>query len=236
MISMFFITTTNKIFSSIISALLLTFIILLGILLTLIVSKILSKTILKGYPSSFILELPPYRKPKFLSVITRSIFDRTLFVLGRAVVVAIPAGFILYLIANISINEFSILHFLADKLNGVGLFLGLDGVILLAFLLGFPANEIVIPVMLMGYLATGSLTDYENLMSLKTILLNNGWTLLTAINFILLTLFHYPCSTTFLTIKKETGSIKWSLVALLIPTIIGVIFCLFVKLLWQLFL
>ena len=232
MISIFFVTTTKTICSSFLSAFFLTMIIMLGIIMTLMVSKILSKTLLKGYPTSFVLELPPYRKPKFLSVITRSIFDRTLFVLGRAVIVAIPAGFLLYLVANINIGGISILHFLANKLNGVGEFLGLDGIIIIAFLLGFPANEIVIPVMLMGYLKTGSLTDYDNLISLKEILVNNGWNLLTAINFILLTLFHYPCSTTILTIKKEAGSIKWSILAFIIPTLIGILFCLVVKNFW----
>lgn len=233
MISMFFVSSSSL--SSLLSAFILTLIILLGILVTLLVSKILSKTILKGYPSSFVLELPPYRRPKFLSVIARSIFDRTLFVLGRAVVVAVPAGFILFLVANIYIGDVSILNFLADKLNGIGTFIGLDGIILLAFILGFPANEIVVPVMLMGYLSTGSLTDYESLETLKNILIDNGWTLLTAINFVLFTLFHFPCSTTFLTIKKETGSFKWSILALIIPTIVGVSFCLLIKLFWQLF-
>lgn len=236
MISIFFVNSTRTIFSSILSAFLLTIIILLGILMTLLVSKILSKTILKGYPSSFILELPPYRRPQFISVIVRSILDRTLFVLGRAVAVALPAGFLLYIIANVYINDRSILMFLADKLQVIGTFLGLDGVILLAFLLGFPANEIVVPVMLMGYLATGSLTDYESLQSLKRILLDHGWTLLTAINFILFTLFHYPCSTTFLTVKKETGSWKWSFLSLIIPTIVGICLCLCVRMIWQLFL
>lgn len=235
MISMFFITSLGP-FSSIVSAGLLTFVILLGILATLLISKILSKTILKGYPSSFILELPPYRRPKFISVITRSMLDRTLFVLGRAISISIPAGLILYLMANLHISDISILQFVAEKLNGFGNILGLDGMILLAFLLGFPANEIVIPVLLMGYLATGSLTDYTDLISLKNILINHGWTILTAINFILLTLFHYPCSTTILTIKKETGSIKWSIFAFIIPTLLGLTLCLIVHFLWQLFL
>lgn len=234
MISMFFVTGTG-LFSNVFSAIILTLVIMLGILVTLIVSKFLSKTVLKGYPTSFVLELPPYRRPKFLSVIARSIFDRTLFVLGRAIVVAIPAGLILFLVANLSINDMSILDFLAEKLNGLGTFIGLDGMILLAFLLGFPANEIVIPVLLMGYLATGSLTDYTSLASLKNTLLEHGWTILTAINFILLTLFHYPCSTTILTIKKETGSIKWCLLAFLIPTLIGLSLCFGVKILGQLF-
>lgn len=236
MISMFFVTKASGIFSSILSAAILTLIILLGIFMTFIVSKILSKTILKGYPSSFTLELPPYRRPKFLSVITRSIFDRTLFVLGRAISVAIPAGFILFLLANVYIQDLSILAYLADKLDVIGKFLGLDGIIILAFLLGFPANEIVIPVMLMGYLSMGTLVSYENLDMLKQILIANGWTILTAINFILLTLFHYPCSTTFLTIKKETGSLKWSFIAFALPTFIGIILCICFKLIWQLFL
>lgn len=234
MITMFFVSSKENI-SSILSALILTLIILLGIFMTFIVSKILSKTILKGEPSSFTLELPPFRRPKFLSVITRSIFDRTLFVLGRAVSVAIPAGFILFLLANLSINNQSILLILANFFNKFGKFIGLDGFIILAFLLGFPANEIVIPVLLMGYLATGTLVEYENLEMLKKVLIDNGWTLLTAINFVILTLFHFPCSTTFLTIKKETGSFKWSIIGFIIPTIIGIILCIFVKFIWQLF-
>lgn len=231
-ISMFFASSTNSFFSSITSAFILTMFILLSILMTLIVSKILSKTLLKGYASSFTLELPPFRRPKFLSVITRSILDRTLLVLKRAIIVSVPAGFILFLVANININNVSILEFLTEELNSIGSFIGLDGIIILAFILGFPANEIVLPIMLMGYLGTGSLTNYESLNSLKEILISNGWTLLTAINFILLSLFHFPCSTTFLTIKKETRTFKWCLLSLVIPTIIGVCFCLVVKITW----
>ena len=234
MISMFFITTHTA-FSSLFSALILTGIILLGVCMTLLISKLLSKTLLKGIPSSFILELPPYRRPKFLSVLTRSIFDRTLFVLGRAVTVAIPAGCILYLVANLHVHNMTILAFLAEKLNHFGVLMGLDGMILLAFLFGFPANEIVIPVLLMGYLSTGSLTDYTDLVSLKNILVQQGWTLLTAINFVLFTLFHYPCSTTLLTVKKETNSWKWSLLSFFIPTIIGILLCLGINFFWQLF-
>lgn len=231
-ISMFFASSTNSFFSSITSAFILTMFILLSILMTLIVSKILSKTLLKGYASSFTLELPPFRRPKFLSVITRSILDRTLLVLKRAIIVSVPAGFILFLVANININNVSILEFLTEELNSIGSFIGLDGIIILAFILGFPANEIVLPIMLMGYLGTGSLTNYESLNSLKEILISNGWTLLTAINFILLSLFHFPCSTTFLTIKKETRTFKWCLLSLVIPTIIGICFCLVVKITW----
>ena len=211
--------------SSLYSVILLTVIILLGFLLTFIVSYILSKTILKGVPSSFTLELPPYRRPQICKVIIRSIFDRTLFVLGRAVVVAIPAGLIIWLLANLTINDISLLNHIATFLNPFGKLIGMDGVILIAFILGFPANEIVIPIMLMAYMATGTLVEYESLESLKNILIANGWTIKTAICVLVFSLCHYPCSTTCLTIKKETGSIKWTLLAIIIPTLIGILLC-----------
>ncbi len=236
MISMFLVPKNGGLLSTILSALLLTIVIVIGILVTLLVSKLLSKTLLKGYPSSFVLELPPYRRPKFLSVITRSILDRTLFVLGRAITIAIPAGCLLFLVANVKINDVSILAFLAEKLNTFGSLLGLDGMIIIAFLLGFPANEIVIPVLLMGYLSANSLMAYESLAALKEILVDHGWTIFTAINFIFLTLFHFPCSTTLLTIKKETGSLKWSIIGFILPTIIGISICFILHLVWSLFL
>ena len=211
--------------SSLYSVVLLTGVILLGFLLTFLVSYILSKTILKGVPSSFTLELPPYRKPQICKVIIRSIFDRTLFVLGRAVVVAIPAGLIIWFLANLTINDISLLNHIATFLDPFGKLIGMDGVILIAFILGFPANEIVIPIMLMSYMATGTLVDYENLESLKNILIINGWTIKTAICVLVFSLCHYPCSTTCLTIKKETGSFKWTLLAVIIPTLIGIILC-----------
>ena len=211
--------------SSLYSVVLLTGVILLGFLLTFLVSYILSKTILKGVPSSFTLELPPYRKPQICKVIIRSIFDRTLFVLGRAVVVAIPAGLIIWFLANLTINDISLLNHIATFLDPFGKLIGMDGVILIAFILGFPANEIVIPIMLMAYMATGTLVDYENLESLNNILIINGWTIKTAICVLVFSLCHYPCSTTCLTIKKETGSIKWTLLAVIIPTLIGIILC-----------
>lgn len=214
---------------SIISTVLLTSIIILGVLVTLLVSKILSKTILKGMPSTFALELPPYRKPQIGKVLVRSIFDRTLFVLGRAISVAAPAGLIIWLMANIQISGVSLLSHCANFLNPFGNLLGLDGIIIMAFILGFPANEIVIPIIIMGYMATGNIMELNNLEALKELFINNGWTITTAICMMILCMFHFPCGTTCLTIKKETGSIKWTLLSFLLPTIIGVILCLLIS-------
>ncbi len=211
--------------SSFLSVIILTLVILLGFLLTFLVSYILSKTILKGVPSSFTLELPPYRKPQVGKVIIRSIFDRTLFVLSRAVIVAVPAGALIWLLANLHINDISLLNHISSFLDPFGKLIGMDGVILISFILGFPANEIVIPIMLMTYMATGNLVEYESLESLRSILVNNGWTVTTAICVLIFSLCHFPCSTTCLTIKKETGSLKWTLLAIIIPTLIGIILC-----------
>ena len=193
--------------------------------MTLIISKLLSKTILKGVPSSFTLELPPYRKPQVGKVIVRSIFDRTLFVLSRAVVVAAPAGLIIWLMANISVDGMTILNITSNFLDPFAKCIGLDGVILLAFILGFPANEIVIPIMIMAYLASGSLIEMDNLVMLKSLLVENGWTWITAINVMLFSLMHWPCSTTLLTIKKEANSWKWAIVSFLVPAVTGIIIC-----------
>ena len=211
--------------SSFLSVIILTLVILLGFLLTFLVSYILSKTILKGVPSSFTLELPPYRKPQIGKVIIRSIFDRTLFVLSRAVIVAVPAGALIWLLANLHINDISLLNHISSFLDPFGKIIGMDGVVLISFILGFPANEIVIPIMLMTYMATGNLVEYESLESLRTILVNNGWTVTTAICVLIFSLCHFPCSTTCLTVKKETGSLKWTLLAIIIPTLIGIILC-----------
>ena len=201
-------------------------VILLGcVMITMGVSKLLSKTIAKGIPSGFALELPPYRKPQILKTIVRSLLDRTLFVLGRAVIVAAPAGAVIWLAANISINDISLLQYAADLLDPFGQFIGLDGVIVLAFILGFPANETVIPIIIMSYLSEGTLTDYAGYEELFRILQAHGWTQLTVICMIVMTVLHFPCSTTCLTIKKETGSLKWSLLSMLIPTILGVVIC-----------
>ncbi len=211
--------------SSIVSTLMVIFMILLGIFFTLIISKLLSKTILKGLPSSFVLELPPYRKPQFGKILVRSIFDRTLFVLGRAISVAAPAGLVIWLFANIGINGESLLDLIANFLNPFANLMGLDGYILTAFILGIPANEIVLPIILMCYLGSNSLVDLEDTFSIGQILISHGWTILTAINVMLFTILHYPCATTLLTIKKETGSWKWTLLSFLLPTVCGILVC-----------
>ncbi len=224
-ITMFFIGFQSSVGTTFLSVVLLTSIILIGIGMTLFVSKMLSRTILRGIPSSFTLELPPYRKPQVGKVIIRSIFDRTLFVLGRAVSVATPAGIFIWLLSNIQIEQTSLLQMCSNFLNPFAHAIGLDGVILVAFILGFPANEIVIPLIMMGYMASGTITEYSSLMELKTLLVDHGWTWLTALCFMIFSLMHFPCSTTCLTIKKETGSWKWVGVSVLIPTVIGIVFC-----------
>ena len=221
--------------SSIVSTLVVILVIILGIFFSLLISKLLSKTILKGIPSSFILELPPYRKPQFGKIFVRSIFDRTLFVLGRAVLIAAPTGLIIWLFANVFIGDFSILQYVANFLDPFAKLMGLDGYILTAFILGLPANEIVLPIILMSYTSGGVLVDLEELSSIGSILIQNGWSILTAINVMLFTLLHFPCSTTLLTIRKETGSTKWMIMAFVIPTICGILLCMFTTLIWNIF-
>lgn len=233
--SIFFSVTTNGLFNSFIKALVVTSLVIIGVCVTLIVSKILSKTLLKGEPSSFTLELPPYRKPRIGTILYTSLIDRTIFVLGRAVMVAAPFGILIWILANIFINDVSIITYLINFLNPIGLLIGLDGVILCAFLLGLPANEIVIPILLMCYLSTGTLTDFDTVNSLGIILKNNGWTILTAINTMLFSVLHFPCSTALWTIKKETGSLKWTLISFLIPTGVAFTVCFFVNLIFKLF-
>lgn len=223
--SIFIAGSAFGIWSSILSTLSVVLVIVIGIIMTLIISKILSKTILKGMPSSFVLELPPYRKPQIGKVLVRSIFDRTLFVLGRAIAVAAPAGIIIWLFANINIADISLLTHIANFLNPFAKLMGLDGYILTAFILAFPANEIVLPIILMSYMSGGNLVEIEELSSISNILINNGWTILTAINVMIFCLMHFPCSTTLLTIKKETGSWKWTILAFIIPTICGIMAC-----------
>lgn len=231
-ITMFFI---SGYFNNLKSSLILTSLIILSIIVTLLVSKLLSKTILRGMPSSFVLEMPPFRKPQIKKVIVRSIFDRTLFVLGRAISVAVPAGIIIWLLSNVSINNLSILNHLTLFLDPFAKIFGLDGTILIAFILGFPANEIVIPIIIMSYLGESSLLDYNNLRELKTLLINHGWTIKTALCTLFFMLFHFPCSTTILTIKKETNSKLWTLIAFLLPTLIGLFICFIINLLFNLF-
>lgn len=232
---MFFIGTGGGAGRSIASAALLTGVIVLGVLMTFLVSRALSKTVLKGVPSSFTLELPPYRRPLIGKVLVRSVLDRTLFVLGRAVVVAVPAGLVIWIFANVSVGGTSVLAHCAGFLDPFARAIGLDGVLLMAFILGFPANEIVLPIAIMAYLSTGSIMEMQNLTELRALLVSNGWTWLTAVCTMLFSLMHWPCSTTCLTIKKETQSLKWTAVSVLVPTAAGMLICFAVASLARLF-
>lgn len=220
----------SPVLSSLLTALVLTLFILAAILATLGASFLLSRTLLKGVPSSFTLELPPYRRPQPGKVIVRSIFDRTLFVLGRAVAVAAPAGLVIWLLANLTVGGESLLMHIAGFLDPLGALMGLDGIILMAFILGFPANEIVLPIILMAYLQSGVLAPMDDKTAILSLLSANGWTVKTAVCMAVFSLFHWPCSTTCLTIKKETGSLKWTAVSILLPTGIGVLLCMLVNL------
>lgn len=225
MISMFFVGAAGGIVSSVTSAVILTAVILFGILATFVSTRLLSKTVLRGAASSFTLELPPYRRPQVGRVIVRSIFDRTLFVLGRAVVSAVPAGIIIWLAANVDVAGASLLHHAAVFLDPAARLMGLDGVILMAFILGLPANEIVVPIMIMAYTSEGVLTDALSLTELRVLLTANGWTWITAVSMMIFIMMHWPCATSLLTVKKETGSLKWTAVAALLPTAAGVLCC-----------
>lgn len=224
-ISMFFVSCFKSWFGSAVSAVILTSEIILSLMVTFGVSKILSITLLKGVPSSFILELPPYRKPQIGKILIRSVFDRTIFVLGRAITVAAPAGAAIWILANLKINEISLLAHCSNFLDPFARSIGLDGTILMAFILGFPANEIVFPIIIMSYMCAGSILELESLSALKDLLISNGWTAATAICVMLFSLMHFPCGTTCLTIKKETGSLKWTVLAFAIPTAVGLILC-----------
>lgn len=230
MISLFMAKRAGSLFS----ALLLTSFILLSFGMSFFASWLLSHTVLKGVPSFFTLELPPYRRPQAGKVLVRSLLDRTLFVLGRAVTAAAPAGLLIWLLANITIGGTSLLSLLAGFLDPAGRLLGLDGVILMAFLLGFPANEIVLPIILMAYLETGTLVSMEDSASLYNLLTAHGWTVKTAVCMAVFSLFHWPCVTTCLTIKKETGSLKWTAVSILLPAAAGCILCMMICAGWPL--
>ncbi len=224
LISIFFVSVSG-IMGTALSAIVLSAVIIFGILMTLLASKLLSLTFLKGTPSSFTLELPPYRSPQIARVIVRSVLDRTLYVLGRAVAVAAPAGLIIWLFANVYVGGTSILSYCTDFLDPFARAIGLDGVILFAFILALPANEIVLPIILMSYSSAGSLIEYTGLQELGALLRDNGWNTLTAVCVIIFMLCHFPCSTTLITIKKESGSIKWAILGAILPTLIGIILC-----------
>ena len=228
LISMFFVS--GGFLSSVKSTLLLTLSVLLGILATFASTKLLSLTVLKGEPSSFTLELPPYRRPQIGKTIIRSVFDRTLFVLGRSVAFAAPAGLVIWLLANITVGGASLLSLAASFLDPLGKIMGLDGVILLAFVLALPANEIVIPIIIMSYLSSGTLTDISDLSDLRELFIMNGWTLKTALSMLIFTLFHWPCATTLMTVKKETGKLSYTFLSALLPTLFGALLCMLINL------
>lgn len=218
-------TTQSSAKTFLFAAISLTCVVIVGVFMTLVASWLLSKTILKGMPSAFFLELPPYRRPQVGKIIIRSLRDRTMFVLLRAVCVAAPAGLLIWCIGNIQVGSGTLLTIFAGALDPFARWIGLDGMILLAFILGFPANEIVIPLVLMGYLSSGTLVEINQLSDLAVLLAQNGWTSVTAVCFILFSLFHWPCSTTCLTIRKETGSTKWMLIGMILPTLFGITLC-----------
>ncbi len=224
LLTAFFIGTEAGLAESIGSAALLTAVIVSGVLATFLASRILSATLLKGEPSSFTLELPPYRRPQVGRVIVRSVLDRTLYVLGRAAVVAAPAGLVIWIFANITVGDATILTHCTAALDPFARLLGLDGVILMAFILGIPANEIVLPIIIMTYMAQGSLTELDTA-QMHELFVANGWTPVTAICTILFSLMHWPCSTTLLTVRKETGGWRWTAAAFIIPTVMGMAVC-----------
>lgn len=225
----------NNAYNSIIAAISVVVVVLIGILITLLVSKLLSVTLLKGIPSSFTLELPPYRKPQLGKILLRSILDRTLFVLSRAVLVAIPAGAITWIFANININGVSLLQICASFLNPFAILLGLDGIILMSFLLGLPANEIVLPILIMGYMSQNTMLELESIDALKTLLLNNNWTFVTGINFMIFSLLHFPCATTLLTMKNETKGLKWPIFTFILTTVIAFLVTFIINMISNLF-
>ena len=208
----------------------------LSVSITLLVSSMLGKTILKGEASSFTLELPPYRKPQFAKVVVRSILDRTIFVLGRAISVSVPAGALIWLLQNITVADGTLLSMFSNMLEPLGSVMGLSGAILAAFLLGIPANEIVIPILLMYYSQSGMLVESSGIVELGEILKNNGWTIITALCAIVFSLNHFPCATTLWTIAKETKSIKWTTVSFFLPTLVGIVLCVLINILSKLFL
>ena len=225
LITLFFTASAFAPWNTLLSTVLLTEVIVFSVVMTLLISKLLSKTILRGMPSSFVLELPPYRVPQVGRVILRSLLDRTVFVLGRAVMTAAPAGLLIWLLSNIPAGEGSVLTGCAAFLDPVGHVFGMDGAILLGFILGFPANEIVLPIVLMIYLSGGSLMETESLVQLHTLLIQNGWTWLTAVCVMIFSLMHWPCATACLTLFKETKSVKWTLLSIAIPAVTGLFLC-----------
>ena len=211
-------------------------VVIVGVIFTLLVSWGLSRTVLKGEASAFTLELPPYRRPGVLRILYTSLIDRTLFVLWRAILTAAPAGAVIWILANVTAGDASLAQHIADALNPLGQAIGLDGVILLAYIIAIPANEIVVPTMLMVYMGTGQMSEMDSFSDIGDLLVDqNGWTLLTAVNLMLFSLLHNPCATTIITIYKETLSRKWATIGALMPLAIAFIVTFVVATVWRLF-
>ena len=234
-ITVFLTGTASGFEGSLMCALIILCVITVGVLASLAASSLLSLTIFKGRSQSFILELPPYRRPQFIKTIIRSVKDKTAAVLLRAVVVAVPAGALIWLLANISIDGQSIISFITETLEPFAQLLGLDGAILTAFILGFPANETVLPIMIMIYLSQGTMTDFSSLEQLHNILVNNGWTVTTALCTMIFTVMHFPCSTSCITFYKENKSLKLTFIAFILPTLFGILLCMLTKLICGIF-
>lgn len=203
--------------------------IIMAFFITLGISYILGSTILKGEKSSFVLELPPYRKPDIAGIIVRSVREKVLFVLGRAVAVSAPAGVIIWLLQNTYVNNICLLNYIAGFLEPLGNIMGLDGYILTAFILGLPANEIVLPLVIMCYTGGSGLISLDSVGNIREIFVENGWTVTTALCMAIFYINHFPCATTLWTIKKETGSVKWTVASAVVPTVVGIILCITVN-------
>jgi len=219
----------SQTYSSILATLAVVGIIMTGIATTLLVSSLLSRTLLRGMPSFFVLELPPFRRPQLGQILIRSLLDRTLFVLWRAVVIAAPAGALTWILANSFLGETSVFALIAGWLNPLGQLMGMDGIILIAFLLGLPANEIVLPILIMGYISAGSMLELDSLNALRILLLDHGWTWITALCVMLFSLLHFPCGTTLYTIFKETRSARWTFLSALLPLLLGIVVTLLIN-------
>ncbi len=227
--SIFFATGLSSAMTSLTVAITLLFLLIISFFITLLISFVLSKTIMKGENSTFVFELPAYRKPPFLNTITKALKEKVLYVLTRAVMVSIPAGIIIWCLSNLEINNNTLIKYLSDFLNPFGEFIGLNGAIIAAFILGFPANEIVLPIILMIYTNANTLSEYTNLSELSKILYSNGWSFTTAMCFLIFTLFHFPCSTTCFSVYKETKSLKLTIASIFLPLSVGMLLCLFVN-------
>ena len=227
--SIFFSVGLGGFLGGAVTALVLGGVVILGVFLTLALTRLLTSTALKGEGSFFTIEMPPYRRPDFVRVLTRSLLDRTLKVLFRAVTVSAPAGLVIWLLANLTVGGESVLSYIISALEPIGRMLGMDGTILSAFVLGLPANEIVMPIALMSYAEVGSIGEIT-VGAAREILIANGWNAWRAVSVIIFSLCHFPCSTTLITIKRETGKLRYAILAAVLPTVIGILLCIAINL------